>query len=1400
MNTFRYIKLIALFIVLAQTAFSMEPPNREKKQHADFLTLREDCADATESIDLEINNVRARLWVGGDIWWDKSNGRYVVPKPPVGSGLDEVSSIFAGGVWLGGFDPNGNLKLAASTYPNGDADYFPGPLDSETGLTDATSCLRWDKFFTVKGDDIRTAVRDFDADPANYDIDMAPDDVKFWPGQGNVFFVQEHNFQLPNQEGGLGAFWDENDDGIYNAGDGDFPVIDIRGCEPTTRKEAVELVPDEMIFWIYNDAGNTHRTSLASPINMEVQVQAFAYSTNDEINDMTFMRYKLINRAKEDIRRTYFAMWVDPDLGCAFDDYIGCDVERSLAYTYNVDALDGQGDGVECGGTPTYEDEIPIIGTDYFRGPVAPKVICDGPEVGCDQHVIKSSDEFNAFANEVGDTIYIRDPILSQGESGDFGFELGMSSFIYSNNCGFSQSAPQTCDPNIGHEFYSYLEGKWLDGTEDPDDNPPLTVGGEGFNPGSSDVTRFAFPDAPSITGGWSMCEEELEAGDRRTVQASGPFLLTPNVVNELIVGAVWVPNLDYPCPDISKLTTADDIAQNLFDNCFDIIDGPDAPTVSTIELDKEIILVLHNDTIESNNAKFQYQELDIRSSEEIPEEERIYRFEGYKVFQLSGPTVSPQELDDIEKARLVVQVDVKNGVTEIYNWTPSSDPNGPRTGNTDFLWTPTLEVTGEDQGIRNTFRLTSDAFAAGDPRLVNHTEYYFMAVAYGWNEYAAFNPNNSLLTQANPYIEGRGNVMTYSAIPRPIVYETLNSMYGDGVQITRISGTGTGGRILDMQDGMHDVILDGSFDGRIEYKEGFGPLDVVVYNPLEVRNARFRLEILGEHRNCEISDGAIWRLTDLDSDFVAVSETTLDQLNEELIPEYGIALNVNQQENAGSATVEGNGALSATVEYESDDATRWYAALQDGLPSLGPDELNNVARRLYEFILTDGEDVTSSSTDPDSDFEDLGDGLWYPFMLTSSVTKQLGPLDLPYITPAWNPVNNNSMENVRPRNPNIIKDLNNVDIVMTNDKDKWSRCMVMETANRFMPGFSGEMLTLKEEPSIGIDGQPDGTGTGMSWFPGYAIDVETGKRLNIFFGENSAFNQEYSDARTEEGDGLSFTRGSDMLYNPSDEFFSDPTAQNFEDVIQNIYLGGQHFIYVTREEYDECEAFVTAYREAFIPALVQARLLKAITWTSMSFMAAGTESLSYSDGIVPSDVTFKLRVEKPYNREVVFNQDDPDRACDQPEGDLGNLPVYEFEIAGKMAEDLLQEEHEGALSNVNVVPNPYFAYSPYERDQFDRTVKITNLPDRAIVTIYSLDGKFITQFNRSETVGRQSGANPSVPNTQTSPALNWNLENSAGIPVASGVYLIHISAPELGEERTIKWFGVNRKFDPSGL
>jgi hypothetical protein len=266
------------------------------------------------------------------------------------------------------------------------------------------------------------------------------------------------------------------------------------------------------------------------------------------------------------------------------------------------------------------------------------------------------------------------------------------------------------------------------------------------------------------------------------------------------------------------------------------------------------------------------------------------------------------------------------------------------------------------------------------------------------------------------------------------------------------------------------------------------------------------------------------------------------------------------------------------------------------------------------------------------------------------------------------------------------------------------------------------------------------------------------------------------------------------MVFNPSDQLFRingpvPPTAGIIEFIV-----GGGHIIYVTRQEYDGCEdmhAKLSASNNLFGKIDVG----KAITWSSMVILQDGQSMLPYDQGAVPNDLKIRLRVENPYNLETDFSIQSPN-ACRT----VGDLPKYEFTISGKAPRELAQEENAAALANVNVVPNPYYAYSAYETSQFTTTVKITNVPARATVTIYSLDGKFIKQFNRDERIMKNSGANPGVQNGQILPDIEWDIQNSAGIPIASGVYLIHISAPELGEERTIKWFGINRKFDASGL
>jgi hypothetical protein len=86
--------------------------------------------------------------------------------------------------------------------------------------------------------------------------------------------------------------------------------------------------------------------------------------------------------------------------------------------------------------------------------------------------------------------------------------------------------------------------------------------------------------------------------------------------------------------------------------------------------------------------------------------------FEGYLVYQLLNGNVTTGELEDVNKARLVFQVDKNNGISKLYNWKPVEGPNG------DPVWVPELQVEGADAGVRHTFDIKEDQFASSDRRL----------------------------------------------------------------------------------------------------------------------------------------------------------------------------------------------------------------------------------------------------------------------------------------------------------------------------------------------------------------------------------------------------------------------------------------------------------------------------------------------------------------------------------------------------------------------------------------------------------------------------------------------------------------------------------------------------------
>ncbi len=174
------------------------------------------CAESTAQIDLDINNVSARLLAGGDLWWDLSDGKYIAPKPLPGE--NPVSAIFAGAIWIGGTDNAGNLKLAAQSYRQTGSDFWPGPIINNP--VTPFECIKWDRHFSVLGAEISAFIDDYnDNGTIN---DPIPNSILKWPASGNpkTFPVLG---PLPIRD--LAPFNDQNSNGIYEPTLGDHPIL-----------------------------------------------------------------------------------------------------------------------------------------------------------------------------------------------------------------------------------------------------------------------------------------------------------------------------------------------------------------------------------------------------------------------------------------------------------------------------------------------------------------------------------------------------------------------------------------------------------------------------------------------------------------------------------------------------------------------------------------------------------------------------------------------------------------------------------------------------------------------------------------------------------------------------------------------------------------------------------------------------------------------------------------------------------------------------------------------------------------------------------------------------------------------------------------------------------------------
>ncbi|MEO6168465.1 MAG: T9SS type A sorting domain-containing protein [Chitinophagales bacterium] len=290
--------------------------------------LAQNCPPATAYDFLDINNVKARINNGGDMWWDLENdAQYIVPK----TGM--TSALFAGAIWIGGVDAQGQLRLAAQTYRQTGNDFFPGPLDENASVTNQ-ACQDFDRIWKIN----KSSIDSFIAGQ----FSVMPSSIAEWPGKGNPNLPF-----LPDQD--LAPFVDVNGNSIYNPADGDYP--DVPG--------------DQALWFVINDKGNIHSETGATPIGIEVQCTIYAFEgTGTCLNNTTFYHYKLLNKSSESLDSTFVGLWTDPDLGCAFNDYFGCDTLNNLGIVYNATSVD---EGSGC--VANYGDDPPILAIDFLKGP-----------------------------------------------------------------------------------------------------------------------------------------------------------------------------------------------------------------------------------------------------------------------------------------------------------------------------------------------------------------------------------------------------------------------------------------------------------------------------------------------------------------------------------------------------------------------------------------------------------------------------------------------------------------------------------------------------------------------------------------------------------------------------------------------------------------------------------------------------------------------------------------------------------------------------------------------------------------------------------------------------------------------------------------------------------------------
>ncbi len=1021
-------------------------------------------------------------------------------------------------------------------------------------------------------------------------------------GNGVIDWGEDDTFPLGDERhrnGILDIGEDKNDNGKL---DGETPGV---------------ADADQVVWAVNNDIGTVESPWKTKALGLEVQNTFWGYNRTDALGNMIFKKFRIIYKgtsatpASAMINNMYLCQWSDPDLGDAGDDFAGCDVTLSLGFVYNSKTLDSE--------FRKFSLAPPASGYDFLQGPIVP----------------------------------------SPGDSAVFDLKykkgyrnLPMTSFIYFAAGGTYSDPPFTINGSV--QWYQMLRG--LPPTpQGPPDPQPLN------DPKTGLPTSYWLPGDPVAKTGWIDGTID-NPGDRRLLLNSGPFNMAVGDTQELVSAVIAGVGSDY-LSSVSVLKFYDKTAQAAYNNLFNLPKPPPAPNVTTVELDKGIIIEWDNDAAA------------VKATEES--NSQGFLFEGYNVYQFPSAT-SP-----LSNAKRLATYDLITDPATV-----SQEEFDEASG--QILVKPVQ--LGKNSGLVRYMYITRDEIR--NKPLVNGQHYYYAVTAYNYTK-------DPLATQKSlectatiidlvPHSPNPGVVLPYAINDTVVVPSSMVVGENDAaVGITVFNPTIQVGATYDIWYGGSGTTRTYTIVRSIGASTQYATVTAMM-NPVDTATA---IKNSKGSSSFTINDAK----TQVDYDKMVINSLSGPIVSAHI--------------HAGTAATV-NGPVVHTFAVTNNEIDKGTWSIPDSLVD------DFIAGNLYVNIHT--------ALKPGGEIRgQIADGLFPRAIIGNPPVGTLPTITtyaanwVPnegvsfYVSPA--PTGAKSVRQTAPTEGDIVKTPPTNDVKSPDGSysvlgpiSAWAgKATEASFEIRFMPGDSNYALTLPRGKSVPVP--PDAK---YSKIP-FGVFQDTTRVWPVFL-----------------------TSTTDTMWNV-DPLNGTVNGKPVFDLIKGIVDvkdgSNNNTTYYGTLIYDAQGRAVPNNSN-----VVKGRLINGANWSLKDISFINEKA----DGVPPASGT-SIKV-------TMFKSIKP--------GDVRRFTVRSIELTNPVAA-------KAEVAKVNVFPNPYYGVNTSELRRETRFVTINHLPKVAKIRIFNLAGHLVNTISKDS----------------PSQFINWDLMNHKGLPVASGIYLLHIDMGDLG-------------------